>query len=171
MVKGLKAISDVLEFLCKLIGGLAVFAFVCVISLQVILRNIFHMPLIWANDVSVILFVWAVFFGAAVAVRYRQHFVMDIIPPRFEKANCILDIVGVLSGYVFFAFLIYYGYDYTVMGLRRLSPSLNIPQAYFFACIPLSGLFMMWFNTSVFISDIRRLRTIFRKEKGGEVTT
>ena len=163
MKTAFRVISDGLEFLCKLVGGLAVFAFVCVISLQVILRNIFHMPLIWANDVSVILFVWAVFFGSAIAVRCRQHFVLDIVPPRFEKINCVLDIIGGLSGFVFFLFLVIYGYDYTIMGLRRLSPSLNIPQAYFFACIPISGLFMLWFNSGIFVSDVKRLVNMFRR--------
>ena len=164
MKKGLETVTDMLEFLCKTIGGLSVFAFVCVISLQVIFRNIFRMPMIWANDVSVILFVWAVFFGSAVAVRHRQHFVMDVLPARFEKTNCILDIIGSISGYLFFLFLVVYGYNFTIMGFRRLSPTLNIPQAYFFMCIPIAGLFMLWFNTGIFVSDVKRCIALFKRE-------
>ena len=164
MMNWIKAISDGIEFLCKLIGGFAVFSFVCVISLQVILRNMLRIPLIWANDISVVFFVWAVFFGSAIAVRHRKHFVLEFVPEKYIKINCVLDIIGDLSGFVFFSFLVIYGYDFTIMGLRRLSSSLNIPQAYFFACIPISGLFMLWFNTGIFISDVKRLVTLCKSE-------
>ena len=162
IIKIFSFISDVLEKLCKFVGGFSVFAFVCVISLQVILRNFFRMPVIWANDVSIIFFVWAVFFGAAVAVRYRKHFVLDIVPPRFKIANCALDIIAGIAGYIFFIFIIQHGWIYTVMGLARLTPSLGLPQAYFSVSMPIAGAFMVWFNTGIFISDIKRMASLLK---------
>ena len=156
-VKILNSMTNVMEFICKFIGGVSVFGFVTIISLQVILRTGFRIPLIWANDVSIVLFVWSVFFGSAIAVLYRSHFVMEVLPEKYKKTDCVFDIISALSGYVLFGVMLVYGYDYTIMGLRRLSPSLNIPQAYFYACIPLAAIFMLWFNTRIFITDIKRL--------------
>lgn len=160
------SISNALEWLCKAIGGISVGAFVTVITIQVIFRNFLKFPLIWANDVSVVLFVWAVFFGSAIAVRHKKHYVLEFVPEKYAKTNCFLDLVGDISGFVFFFFLIFCGYQYTAMGINRLSPSLGIPQAYFFACIPLSGLFMMWFNIGIFVKDVSHMVALCKSKEG-----
>lgn len=156
------SISNFIERLCKVIGGFSVGAFVVAISIQVIFRNFLKLPIIWANDIAVVFFVWAVFFGSAIAVRHRKHYVLEFVPQKFAKTNCVLDLIGDISGFVFFAFLVIYGYQYTVMGLSRLSPSIGLPQAYFFMCIPLSGLFMLWFNMGIFTADLKRMIALLK---------
>ena len=131
--------------------------------MQVIGRNLLKLPMVWANDLSVVFFVWAVFFGSAIAVRYRSHYVVELLPERFVKSNLVLDIVGDIAGFIFFYILIRYGYNFTIMGLNRLSPSMNIPQAYFFACIPLSALFMFWYTLLNFAEDVKKLAGAFKK--------
>jgi len=159
-------LEDVIEKLCKVIGGISVAAFVLITFMQVLGRNFFQLPMIWANDLSVISFVWATFFGSAIAVRYRRHYILELIPDKYVKTNCFLDLVGDLSGFVFFYALIRYGYIYAEMGLVRLSTSLGIPEAYFFACIPFSACFMMFFNIGVFVKDVQRFQALC---KGGGV--
>ena len=66
--KGIKMFSDLLEKISRIIGGVSVAVFVVIISLQVVGRNILKVPMVWANDLSVVFFVWAVFFGSAIAV-------------------------------------------------------------------------------------------------------
>ena len=99
--------------------------FVIIITLQVVGRNFLKIPMVWSNDLSVVFFVWAVFFGSAIAVRYRRHYVLEFLPEKFRKANCFLDIIGDISGLIFFYIFIRYGYNYTVMGLIRLSPAFS----------------------------------------------
>ena len=96
-------IEDFITAVCKVVGGLSVFIFVMVIFLQVVLRNAFKMPIIWANDVAVISFVWATFFGSACAVRKRSHYTVELIPAKFAKTNKILDLIGDISGFIFFS--------------------------------------------------------------------
>ena len=163
--KGIKMFSDLLEKISRIIGGVSVAVFVVIISLQVVGRNILKVPMVWANDLSVVFFVWAVFFGSAIAVRYRKHYVLEFLPEKFAKTNCFLDIVGDISGVIFFYILIRYGYQYTIMGLVRLSPSMNIPQAYFFACIPLSGCFMMWYTILNLAEDFRHMASLLGKKE------
>ena len=141
-----KVFSDLIEKVCEGIGTLSVAAFVVIISLQVVCRNFLKIPMVWANDISVVCFVWAVFLGSAIAVRHRAHYVLAFLPDRFEKSNCLLDIISNIAGIIFFYVLIRYGSVYTIMGMKRLSTAINIPQAYFFMCIPLSGCFMMWYT-------------------------
>lgn len=160
-------LSDFIEWVCKAIAGVSVVTFVVIICIQVLGRNVLKLPMIWANDLSVVFFVWSCFFGSAVAVRHRAHYVLEFLPERFVRCNAFLDIVGDLAGIVFFYVMIRYGYDYTIMGLRRFSTSINIPQAYFFACIPLSACFMMWYTLEHLAGDIKRFLEVMG-QKGGE---
>lgn len=161
MKQAISSISNLIEWLCKAIGGISVGAFVIVISMQVVFRNFLKLPLIWANDIAVVLFVWSVFFGSAIAVRHKKHYVLEFIPEKYVKTNCFLDLIGDIAGFLFFSFLVIEGYKYTIMGLSRFSPSIGLPQAYFFMCIPLSGLFMLWFNMGIFVSDLKRMISLF----------
>ena len=159
-----KVFSDLIEKVCEGIGTLSVAAFVVIISLQVVCRNFLKIPMGWANDISVVCFVWAVFLGSAIAVRHRAHYVLAFLPDRFEKSNCLLDIISNIAGIIFFYVLIRYGSVYTIMGMKRLSTAINIPQAYFFMCIPLSGCFMMWYTLIHMVNDVRRMISLFNKK-------
>lgn len=159
-----KVFSDLIEKVCEGIGTLSVAAFVVIISLQVVCRNFLKIPMVWANDISVVCFVWAVFIGSAIAVRHRAHYVLAFLPDRFEKSNCLLDIISNIAGIIFFYVLIRYGSVYTIMGMKRLSTAINIPQAYFFMCIPLSGCFMMWYTLIHMVNDVRRMISLFNKK-------
>ncbi len=159
-----KVFSDLIEKVCEGIGTLSVAAFVVIISLQVVCRNFLKIPMVWANDISVVCFVWAVFLGSAIAVRHRAHYVLAFLPDRFEKSNCLLDIISNIAGIIFFYVLIRYGTVYTIMGMKRLSTAINIPQAYFFMCIPLSGCFMMWYTLIHMVNDVKRMISLFNKK-------
>ena len=159
-----KVFSDLIEKVCEGIGTLSVAAFVVMISLQVVCRNFLKSPMVWANDISVVCFVWAVFLGSAIAVRHRAHYVLAFLPDRFEKSNCLLDIISNIAGIIFFYVMIRYGTVYTIMGMKRLSTAINIPQAYFFMCIPLSGCFMMWYTLIHMVNDVKRMISLFNKK-------
>ena len=159
-----KVFSDLIEKVCEGIGTLSVAVFVVMISLQVVCRNFLKIPMVWANDISVVCFVWAVFLGSAIAVRHRAHYVLAFLPDRFEKSNCLLDIISNIAGIIFFYVMIRYGTVYTIMGMKRLSTAINIPQAYFFMCIPLSGCFMMWYTLIHMVNDVKRMISLFNKK-------
>ena len=159
-----KVFSDLIEKVCEGIGTLSVAAFVVIISLQVVCRNFLKIPMVWANDISVVCFVWAVFLGSAIAVRHRAHYVLAFLPDRFEKSNCLLDIISNIAGIIFFYVMIRYDTVYTIMGMKRLSTAINIPQAYFFMCIPLSGCFMMWYTLIHMVNDVKRMISLFNKK-------
>ena len=165
MKKTIETISDVIEKVCKFIAAFAVGAFVIIICMQVFSRNLFKVPMIWANDLSVVFFVWAVFFGSAIAVHHRAHYDVALFPEKYVKFNCALDILADLAGIVLFYIMIRYGYTYTVKGRKRLSPSMNIPQAWFFACIPASGCFMMWYTILNLAEDLKKMQKAVKGEQ------
>lgn len=116
----------------------------------------------WADEVAVICFIWTVFLGAAVAVRYKRHYTVDLAPNKI-KLNLSLDIIAHIIVLSFIYVMVFHGYKFTMMGLSRLSTALTIPLTYTFAAIPVSGLFMFFFTVEQFIKDIIALRKYIKK--------
>ncbi|MBI9083475.1 MAG: TRAP transporter small permease subunit [Desulfobacterales bacterium] len=67
------------------ISALVVFAamMACVL-LEVVTRNILHIPTTWAEESSRLFCVWAVFLGSASAWYRNAHIVINIIPRRLS---------------------------------------------------------------------------------------
>ena len=87
-----------------------------VIAIQVVARRVFNLPFGWAEDLSVFLFVWTSFLGAAVLYDRREALSIDTLTSRLgprTQAGLVI-VVDVLL----FAFLAYLGrlsYDFFVV--------------------------------------------------------
>lgn len=158
----LEKVNNVIEKVCLMIGFLLLSTFIVVVLLKVIVRNYFNIPMMWADEVAVICFIWTVFLGAAVAVRHKRHYTVDLAPNKI-KLNLSLDIVAHIIVLSLIYVMVFHGYTFMMMGLSRFSTALTIPLAYTFAAIPVSGLFMFFFTIEQFIKDIVTLRAHIKK--------
>src|SRR5699024_12783710 len=94
--------------------------FIVVFFLKVIIRNYFHVRMMWADEVAVICFIWTVFLGAAVTVRHSLHYTVDLAPNSF-KLNLVLDLIAQVFVLSFIYVMVFHGYSFTMMGLSRFS--------------------------------------------------
>lgn len=157
-MKALKKFNDVLERILTVIGVILLTIFIVVVFFEVITRNVIKIPILWSTEVSLMTFIWAVYLGAAIAVRKRRHYVVELFPEQnYKKLNMILDIIADVAIFGIIYVMIFNGYKYAEMGLTRYSTSLSLPQTYFFACIPVSGIVMALFNIEWLLRDIARL--------------
>ncbi|RNA70138.1 TRAP transporter small permease [Alteribacter keqinensis] len=159
-MKVIKTFNDWVE---KGLISLSVLLFIIYISLillQVVSRNYLHLPVLWAQEVAIFCFLWTIFLGAAIGLRQRRHYLVEAFPKKMEKTNHSLSLVAHVLILFFVYVLIIGGYDFARMGLTRLSNALEIPQAYLFASIPVSGLVMFLFIIELISND---LRALFRK--------
>lgn len=67
------------------LGGLCVLSLICVLLAGIVLREVFGRPLVWANEVSLILFLWIVFIGAAVAFSTNARIRFTLLTGFFPK--------------------------------------------------------------------------------------
>ena len=92
---------------------LTISVLVCLLGLQVVLRYFFSISLIWADEVSRILFVWASFLGLFLAYERAEipalTIVVDALPAR--SAMLIRMSVNVICA-AFLLIVAYYGYLY-----------------------------------------------------------
>ncbi len=83
------------------IGALICFVVMmgCVL-LEVVTRNIIHMPTTWVEELSRFMCVWTVFLGAASAWFRGTHIAIDVLPRRFSgiSQKLLIGSSQILSG-------------------------------------------------------------------------
>lgn len=115
--------------------------FVTLLFAQIISRQFFGYSIAWSEELSVYMFVWFVYFGAAHAARLNAHnrvtFQYKLMPAWLPpKLEFITDMVWV----VFNGYFVYLSYDFVFnkMNLFWKSQTLGVPMKYIYFILPLS---------------------------------
>jgi TRAP-type C4-dicarboxylate transport system permease small subunit len=115
-----------------------------VVGANVVSRYTDWYRILWAEDVVKVLFLWIVFLGGAVAVKYTAHVRMDIVSGRLPgRPGAIWSRVIRLSPLLVGAILVVLGVRVVEISMRRELPSLQISAGYFMTVIPMSGALMI----------------------------
>lgn len=116
------------------------------VSLQILFRYVFNVPLGWSEEAARFAFVWVAFFGASALLRTREHINVTVFTDRFParlRTACVL--VANLCGLVCIYFFLVGGIDLTRNEWNQLAPALEIPMGWVYLAIPVSGAFMaLW---------------------------
>ncbi len=116
-------------------------ALIAVILMQVFFRYVLGNALGWAEELSIFLFVWLVFLGAAAASRDRMHItvtaLIDRLPPRAR--GVALATSEVLQA-LFLGAGAWFGFAMARLMLGARSPALNLPVSLQYAALPASFL-------------------------------
>ncbi|HET6520928.1 MAG TPA: TRAP transporter small permease [Geminicoccaceae bacterium] len=147
----LARINGRIERALAYLAGLCLAAFTLVILVDVIYRQVLARPLLWPSEWSVMIFVWSVMLGAAVSARRRAHFVVELLPDPPPAVDFVLRVLVALAGLVFAFVLVWFGYQMTLTGLRRLTPMMGYPLVYVFAAFPFAGLAIALFTVEQII--------------------
>jgi TRAP-type C4-dicarboxylate transport system permease small subunit len=120
------------------VSALLVAAVFVAILLGVARRYLFGAPLVWIDELSTVLFVWAIFWTGACVLGIREHVSFDLVhealPPRVSqllwRVVCALMAVALLAAlpklWNFIAFL-----------WRERTPALQWRLDYVYACFAL----------------------------------
>ncbi len=123
------------------LGTLCFILMTIFLFLQVFSRYVFNSSLSWTEELSVILFVWMVYFGSSAAVLKRKHlridFLINLMPPKLKRISLVT------SNLLFIVFC-----GLTIMPLMEMvgrfarsgasTTILNIPKSLVYVVIPLS---------------------------------
>ena len=146
---------DVLELVLMGLCGILLFAFCSTVVFDIVTRTIGH-PWLWLQEVTSTLFIYAIFFGAAVATRRNDHLYLTAIAEGLHGASRIavelftrLVVLGVALSFIYFGYLNF---------LRGFSsfrmPSLT-PIASLYAAIPMCGVFVALFAIEQIVNGLR----------------
>jgi TRAP-type C4-dicarboxylate transport system permease small subunit len=127
---------------------------VLITAIQVMCRFLFDLSFSWSQEVLMISFVWFVLFGAALAVKHKEHLKIDLVenfPSSIRKLFKMIELI------VIFAFLFVFIY-YGILLIRDNFQSgqtvgfLPLQVAYVYMAIPISGLCMLYYT----VKDLMR---------------
>lgn len=122
------------------VSSVLLFAVGAMLTFEVVARYFFNAPTIWAEELSRLFMIWAVFIASATLLRWDDHIrvtvVVDLLPeaPRRVLRVVTLTFVAVVAGFV-----AWHGYPIALNSFevgRTTGSMLGIPQWWWQASIP-----------------------------------
>jgi TRAP-type C4-dicarboxylate transport system permease small subunit len=116
-----------------------------IVAVNVVARYTDWYRVLWVEDVVKVLFLWLVFLGGAIAVKYGAHVRMAIVSDRMGTSGlgALWHNVIRLSPLVAGILLLVLGMRLVEISMRRELPSLEISVGYFMTIVPISGALMI----------------------------
>ncbi|MCG8509698.1 MAG: TRAP transporter small permease subunit [Rhodospirillales bacterium] len=155
----LKRTNDLIEKTFLTIVWPLFFAYIVAIFVQVITRNYIQVTIIWLDEVARMCFLWTIMLGAAIAVRWQEHYTVEVIPPRFALLSLLIKIFAQIVMLIMIFVMLYHGGLFTQMGIHRESSALEIPWAYIYVSMPVAAAAMLFFWAEIFVNDLKKIRT------------
>ena len=136
-----------------LIAGLCLTILVLVTFVGVIFRYFLNAPLIWEEEIQLMMITWTIYFGAAAAFRKGGHIAIDMVVDLFPaKVQKVFDILIFLVTTGVLLFLMVNGGALVCQFIRtgRMTNILHIPSQFVYLAIPMGCALMLLSNTVYF---------------------
>ena len=139
-------VLDGLELALMVLCGVLLFSFCTTVTFDIITRTI-GAPWLWLQEVTSTLFIYAIFFGTAVATRRNDHLYLTAIAEALEgKARLVVEIVIRLVVLGVAISFIYFGYLNFLRGFSSFRMPSMTPIASLYAAIPICGVLVALFT-------------------------
>jgi C4-dicarboxylate transporter DctQ subunit len=128
-------------YINQFIAAFGISAGVALAFVNVVVRYAFDGSLVWASELTVYLFLWSTFFGAAYCFKQDAHISINILLEKVRPATAkkLLLLSHSITAVFLFAVAYYgYGYLFLVHELDEMSIDLGIPMWIIYLVIPIS---------------------------------
>ncbi|GJE04577.1 TRAP transporter large permease [Methylobacterium isbiliense] len=140
----LKGLDDALGHLVEIPAAALVVLEVVVLFAGVVSRYVFHQPIVWADELASILFLWLAMLGSVVAYRRAEHMRMTaLVSLASPRTRAFLDAITLVAGLVFIGFLLHPAYDFAAEEIFVQTPALEITNAWRAAALPVGFALML----------------------------
>lgn len=153
----------------EIVAAFCAAAIPLVVSIGIVARYTDWYHAFWAEDVVKVLFLWIVFLGGALAVKYDAHVRMALLSDRLERAGkpwrWWTEVI-VASPLIAGVLLVVLGFELVTISMRRELPSLEISAGWFMTIVPISGALMSFYVARKLWDRHRRPRIAADLEAG-----
>lgn len=127
--------------------GTVTFAFLlAILFYNVVSRNFLGGAVSWIEEFSRFVFTWMMFLGISIGVYYRKHLGVDFIVAKYpEKVRDAVTLFSEILTLILFLVLTIYGFIYCASTMRMRSSVMGIPYGLVYLCVPLCGIFSMFY--------------------------
>lgn len=132
-------------------------ALIGVVFLQVFSRFFLPKAPSWTEELSRILFIYAIAFAAPLALKRGEYVKVDILVGKLsEKAQRILESCIYILLTLFFSIIAYSGVEFSFLGQYQTSPAMGFTMMYSYIALGISGIFMTLYAIVKFIEKIKK---------------
>lgn len=132
-----------IKYFEEITGSLLLIAVSLITLFNVLSRYVLSAPLSWAEETATYLFVWMAMIGASLALKTRQHFVIEFVldripgkagpPARIAVAGLVVLVTGIVM---------VNGAIYTSWGWNAVTPAMEISRALPYSAVAVGGALM-----------------------------
>jgi TRAP-type C4-dicarboxylate transport system permease small subunit len=145
-----------IEKVISIIAAGLLMAFTAIILGDVVCRYWLKISLNWAAESCILLFQWTVFLGAALAVRKRAHFALDLVVRRFSPGARRAFEAGTLLVLAAAAvLLVIVGVEMTRRSWPSHYPTLPFSHGVAYLGVPVSAALMLVFIVEHLVAFLR----------------
>jgi C4-dicarboxylate transporter, DctQ subunit len=168
MIEQVRTVVSRCNFALGMVSGLGILAMGLILTYEVVCRYLFNAPTIWAQEISIYLYMWTMLAAASYTLQKGKHVHVDLLVERLPaRAQALLAIAMSSVGFVFCAIVAVQAYEMiaaTVHFGKASATPLRVPL-----WIPQSALLMgfvlLTFQFALILVDqVIRLKT--RAENG-----
>ena len=155
-MQGLRKLLDLSE---RLLTAVCILCFVVMFVLgiaAVFFRFVVESSLAFPEEVMRYLFVWMIFLGSAVVFRRNMHAAIGIIVGYLPAVpRRVVLVSGTLVSGIFFALILWSGWQLTLRAVPQISPALEVSMAWVYAAIPVGMGFLILYATELAVYQSR----------------
>ena len=139
----LEKLNAVLRTLIEIPAALLVLAEVVVLLMGVTSRYVLHQPLVWADELASLLFLWLAMLGSIIALQRGEHMRMTAIVGKMEpRGRAFLDLIAIAAGIAFLVFVVHPAFEFAQDEMDVTTPAMGIANVWRAAALPI-GLGLM----------------------------
>ncbi|WP_108658728.1 TRAP transporter small permease [Acuticoccus kandeliae] len=151
-----RKLLDASEMLLAALCVAAFFAMFVLGVATVVFRFLLSSSLAFPDELIRYLFVWAMFLGAAIALRRNLHAAIGIVVENLPgAAKRVALILATLVSIAFFLVLVSKGWLLTLRVVPQISPALEVSMAWVYAAVPVGAAFMLIYAVELLVHQVR----------------
>lgn len=126
------------SFLSKIIC-VCMFILFGIVLISVFSRYVLNNAFTWSEDATLIIMIWMTMLGAPIGLLQAKHVAIDMLLNRApKKAATIIKIINILSIIFISAVYLYFGWKFSMKGMRRIVPSIEwLPFGFAYLSLPI----------------------------------
>lgn len=137
-------IKRILDNLEKIIGAVLFIAMFGILVAQIIFRQIFDSPLVWSEELAILLFTYVGMLGVSIGIKYRQHVFIDFLYNKFSGKG--LKIANTfIQSVVFISLIVMIQIGYKLFLRKKIFKliALKISSGWMYGALPIIATLML----------------------------
>ena len=125
------------------IGAVLFSVMFIVLVLQIIFRQIINQPLIWSEQLSMMIFVYIALIGVSSCIKNDEHVGLDLVEGKVSKRTAIIfEVIKYLATFIVLVFFMTIGVSLTERKYEIEVVALGISSSYIYGALPLITILM-----------------------------